>query len=86
MIFFFYYWIGLVLKVSFFLNLGFRMVGDCWRIYEIVLLERGRNLCLMFFFCVNNLFVVILIKEIFCILFKYIYKKKNVLNKGLNSR
>lgn len=52
------------------------MAGDCWRTHETVLSERGRNLCLMLFFCVNNLSVVILIKEIPGILFKYIYKKK----------
>lgn len=85
MIFFFIYWIGLVLKVVFFYS-GFRMAGDCWRTHETVLSERGRNLCLMLFFCMNNLHVsiVILIKEIPGILFKYIYKK-NALKKGLNN-
>lgn len=73
--FFLNYWIGLVLKVSFFLNSGFRMAGDCWRTHETVLSERGRNLCLMLFFCVNNLSVVILMNDIPSILFKYIYEK-----------
>lgn len=76
--FFFNYWIGLVLKVSFFLNSGFRMAGDCWRTHETVLSERGRNLCLMLLFCVNNLSVVILMKEIPGILSKYLYKIKYI--------
>lgn len=62
-------------KSCFFLNSGFRMAGDCWRTHETVLSERGRNLCLMLFFCVNNLSVVILMNDIPSILFKYIYGK-----------